>query len=243
MYEFESRVRYSETDADAKLSVVGMMNYLQDCSTFHSEDSGVGLFHLEKEKKIWLLSSWQIKIYRRPSLGETITTATWPYGFKGIFGMRNFAIYDRERRPLLLADSNWFLMDTENGRPLRGTEEDLKPYGEPGERLPMEEAGRKILLPEEMVQCSSLWVMAHQIDTNHHVNNAQYVEMAREALPKPMEIGEIRAEYRKAAVLGDEIKVFAARCPGGYVVSLQDGKGAVFANVELKEKREDEGHD
>ena len=107
----------------------------------------------------------------------------------------------------------------------------------------MEEAGRKILLPEEMVQCSSLWVMAHQIDTNHHVNNAQYVEMAREALPKPMEIGEIRAEYRKAAVLGDEIKVFAARCPGGYVVSLQDGKGAVFANVELKEKREDEGHD
>ena len=56
VYDFTSRVRYSETDADAKLSLTGIMNYFQDCSTFHSEDSGVGVSYYEREKKAWLLS-------------------------------------------------------------------------------------------------------------------------------------------------------------------------------------------
>ena len=35
------------------------------------------------------------------------------------------------------------------------------------------------------------------------MNNAQYVEMARELIPEQLTVREIRAEYRKAAVLGD----------------------------------------
>ena len=41
MYQFKSRVRYSETGVDARLSLMGIMNYMQDCSTFQSEDCGV----------------------------------------------------------------------------------------------------------------------------------------------------------------------------------------------------------
>ena len=62
MYELNSRVRYSETDIDAKLSLTGIMNYMQDCSTMQSEDAGVGIGYLGREKKAWLLSSWQIVI-------------------------------------------------------------------------------------------------------------------------------------------------------------------------------------
>lgn len=46
MYELNSRVRYSETDIDAKLSLTGIMNYMQDCSTMQSEDAGVGIGYL-----------------------------------------------------------------------------------------------------------------------------------------------------------------------------------------------------
>ena len=38
MYTFGSRIRYSETDEYGKLTLTGIMNYLQDCSTFQSED-------------------------------------------------------------------------------------------------------------------------------------------------------------------------------------------------------------
>ena len=50
MYEMRSRVRYSETDADARLSLVGIMNYMQDCSTQQSEDIGAGLEWLRREQ-------------------------------------------------------------------------------------------------------------------------------------------------------------------------------------------------
>ena len=72
MYTFDSRIRYSETDETGALSLLGVINYMQDCSTFQSEDIGLGVEYLEKKKRAWLLSSWRIVIDRYPVLGERI---------------------------------------------------------------------------------------------------------------------------------------------------------------------------
>ena len=229
MYELNSRVRYSETDIDAKLSLTGIMNYMQDCSTMQSEDAGVGIGYLGREKKAWLLSSWQIVIERRPVLGERIKVVTWPYA------VRNFAILDENGGYLVKANSYWFLMNTETGRPMRILESDTAPYGEFSPKIEMEDAGRKIAVPKEMEETGRLVVMKHLLDTNLHVNNAQYVDIARELVPAGTEIGEIRAEYRKAAVLGDEMVIKSTREGRSYLVSLCNSDGDVFANVELKE--------
>ena len=236
VYDFTSRVRYSETDADAKLSLTGIMNYFQDCSTFHSEDSGVGVSYYKREKKAWLLSSWQIVIERRPVLGEPIRIATWPYEIKGIYGLRNFAMYDKDGNFLVKANSCWFLLDLQTGRPLRVTRADLLPYGGDEPRLEMDYAPRKIALPDGMREAGRFLVLRHQIDTNHHMNNAQYVDMAREVLPEQTEIGEIRAEYKKAAVLGDEVRILLGETDSGWACSLCAESGDVYANVELRRK-------
>ena len=82
MYTFNSRVRYSEVDSDARLTLDGIINYMQDCTNFQSEDLGVGLdFH--KERQIaWILNSWQIVIDEYPRMGENIIIGTQSYGFK-----------------------------------------------------------------------------------------------------------------------------------------------------------------
>ena len=72
MYTFTSRVRFSETDENGKLSLAGIMNYLQDCSVFHSEDVGNGTDVLKKRDRVWLLNSWQIIIKKRPRCCEYI---------------------------------------------------------------------------------------------------------------------------------------------------------------------------
>ena len=94
MYHFDSRVRYSETDENGRLSLTGVLNYLQDCSTFQSEDLGIGIRYLTAHDRAWWVTSWQIAIDRYPVLGERIVISTWPYEFKGIYGYRNFAIQD-----------------------------------------------------------------------------------------------------------------------------------------------------
>ena len=234
MYSFNSRVRFSETDTNRKLSITGLMNYLQDCSIFQSEDVGAGFAHVQKTKKSWLLSAWNVEVIRRPEVAETITIATWPYDFKGIYGLRNFAILDQEGNYLVKADSCWFLTDIETGRPVRLTEEEtsLYPVAEP--RIDMVELPRKILLPKEMRVFGTIPVLKQYLDTNLHVNNVQYVAIASEVLPEGSEICGIRAEYRKAAVLGDVLVLKAAIEDSKYVVSLCAEDGSVYANVELK---------
>ena len=43
MYEFDSRVRYSEVDHHGTMTVPALINYFQDCSTFQSEQLGYGM--------------------------------------------------------------------------------------------------------------------------------------------------------------------------------------------------------
>ena len=56
MYEFNSRVRYSEIDHHGTLTLPALINYFQDCSTFQSEDVGLGTEVLKAEKRAWILS-------------------------------------------------------------------------------------------------------------------------------------------------------------------------------------------
>ena len=71
-FEFESRVRYSETGPDQKLTLVSLVDYFQDSSTFQSEDCGAGMNYLYEHDAAWMILSWQIDILRRPVLGEKI---------------------------------------------------------------------------------------------------------------------------------------------------------------------------
>ena len=60
MYEFDSRVRYSETDAQGRMTWLALMDYFQDCSVFHSEAVNLGVEVWTDAQKAWILSSWQI---------------------------------------------------------------------------------------------------------------------------------------------------------------------------------------
>lgn len=231
-YTFNSRVRYSEVDHTGTMTVPNIINYFQDCSTFQSEDLGVGLEALKAKNRGWLLASWQVEFLRSPKMGEKITIGTFAHGFKGFFGMRNFFMDDEEGEHLAYANSMWFFMDTEKGRPTRPEPEDIESYGVE-EPLPMEYKDRKIKLPENVTECQPFPIRRYHIDTNEHVNNAQYVQMAMEFLPRDREVKELRVEYKLAAVLGDMIYPKLAVEEERSVVELCDKDGALYAVVEF----------
>ena len=234
MYTFDSRIRYRETDETGALSLLGVINYLQDCSTFQSEDIGLGVEYLEEKKRAWLLSSWRIVIDRYPVLGERIKIGTWATSSKGIYGYRDFVIMDQDGNYLVRAESIWFFCDTEKMVPVRVMPEDVAAYGNE-EALDLGKAPRKILIPEEYEEGIPVTIATHHLDTNHHVNNAQYVDIAREAVPCTKMVKGIRADYKKAAVLG-EILVPRVTKTGEdeWTVVLADEAGEVRAVVWLQ---------
>lgn len=236
MYTFESRIRYSEADSEGKLTMAALINYFQDCSTFQSEDVGLGMKYLRDRKMVWVLSAWQIVVERYPCIGEKVTVGTQPYDLKGFLGYRNFFMLDESGSYVAKANTLWSLLHTETGKPCAVTDEMLRGYGL-GEKLEMEYAPRKIAVPKEGGDTREpITVRKHHLDTNHHVNNQQFVDMAIDFLPENFVIGQLRAEYKKQAFLNDVLVPYVV--PGGrkWVVSLADPNGAAYVIVEFSEK-------
>lgn len=233
IYEFSGRVRYSEIDHKGTMTLPALINYFQDCSTFHSESIGLGMECLKQEKKAWVLSYWQIIVDRYPKLYEKITAGTFATEFKGLFGNRNFYMKDGEGRRIACANSIWVFMDLEKGRPCRPAEEDIAPYGV-NEPLDMPYEDRKISVPEVFEDREPFPVRKYHIDTNEHVNNCQYVQMALEMLPGDINVRQVRVDYKKSAVLGDIIYPGVARDQDRIVTELRDENKRPYAVIEMK---------
>lgn len=234
MYSFKSQIRYSECDSQARLTLGALLNYFQDSSTFQSEVLGVGGKYLKENNLVWVLSSWQIVVNRYPELCEEVETGTFPYGFRGCFGYRNFFMRTCGGETLACANSLWTLLNLEQQTMAHPTQRMKEAY-EIEEKLPMEYAPRKIEVPGDGGYEESILVRKHHLDTNRHVNNGQFVDMAMNSLPEEFAIRQMRAEYKMQAHLGDELCPYVARRPGLCVVSLRSPQGKPYAVVEFTE--------
>ena len=203
-YSFNSRVRYSETGENGKLTLPGVLNYFQDCCTFHAESVGLGGDVLKARDRAWVLSSWQVIVDEYPAMGTEIRITTAPYDFS-------------------------------TGIPARLTPADTDNYIL-GEKLEMDYAPRKIKLPDDMTSQESFTVQKHHLDTNHHVNNCQYICMAEDFLPEDFKVYQMRAEYKMQAKLGDIICPKAKAETGKVIVSLDDTDGKAYAIIEFQQK-------
>lgn len=233
MYSFDSRIRYSECDENCKLRLDALMNYFQDASTFQSENLGVGFSYLVPRNLVWVLVSWQVEITRYPALGEEVEIGTLPYDFKGFIGSRNFCMKTKGGEMLAKANSIWTLLNFDSMKPALPPADMLEKYPvEP--RLDMNYEGRKIAVNEGGTCEDSIVVQRQHLDSNNHVNNAQYIIMAIQYLPQDFEVRNLRVEYKKQAHLGDVLIPNVVTEGDKVVISLRDDTGAVYVNVECR---------
>lgn len=233
MYSFDSRIRYSECDGNCKLRMDALMNYFQDASTFQSESLGVGFSYLVPRNLVWVLVAWQVEIYRYPALGEEVEIGTLPYDFKGFIGSRNFWMKTKTGELLAQANSIWTLLQFDSMKPVLPPADMLDKYPvEP--RLDMNYEGRKVAVGDGGSYEEPTVVQRQHLDSNNHVNNAQYISIALQYLPEEFPIGHLRAEYKKQAHLGDVLVPYVIIEENKIIVSLRDDAGAVYVNVECR---------
>ena len=237
MYCYQARVRFSETDHNGKMTAGAILDYFQDTTSFEAEDNGVGIAYLTQHHCGWLLSGWQVQIDRYPEMGEQITVYTFPYDFKNFYGMRNFFMEDALGNVIVKANTIWTFIDTEKGCPTRITDDILAFYNL-NPKLDMEYVSRKIEVPEELTQKESVEIKMHHLDTNGHMNNAQYVKVAQE-IAGIYEIKSLRADYRKSALLGDQMipyvgSVIQEDKSVTHIVCFKDSYGTIYAIVEFR---------
>lgn len=147
--------------------------------------------------------------------------------------MRNFCMETEDGERIAYANTYWTYINAESGLPVKLTERDTAGY-EMEEKLDMDYAPRKIILPGEYEQQEAFAVQKHHLDTNHHVNNCQYVQMAMDYLPADFKIHQMRAEYKQQARLYDVICPAKAEEDIRTTILLNDQKGEPYAVVEFE---------
>ena len=76
MFSYETIVSYSRTDRNGKVPMHEILNLLQDCSTFHSEDIGHGVSYMKREARAWVLVAYKVIVNRPIMFGQKITIGT-----------------------------------------------------------------------------------------------------------------------------------------------------------------------
>lgn len=232
MYEYTGKIRFSEVDENLDLHIAALVDYFQDGSTFQSEELGIGVEYYKEHKVAWVLNSWQIEIKRMPKMCEEVIIGTFPHNFASVFGHRNFYMKTMDGEFLAVANTVWTMLNLETQRPVKPSEEVVEKYGtEP--KLDMEYLDRKIVLVGEPREEAAIVICKNQLDSNHHVNNSQYVKMAVNYLEDETVFNRVRVEYKKAALLGDCLRPMVYERENAVTVSFFDENDKVFASVEF----------
>lgn len=236
MFTYDTRVGFSQVDLERKIKIESILDLFQDVCCFQSEELGVGFEYLEPRNVAWLLNSWQIDVLRFPEFNEKLTVGTAATGFHGFIADRNFVAKNEAGEPLVMASSVWLFMDMQHMRPARIFPEVIKAYPVE-EPLPMEYVGRKIRIPGEepgieVRTHSAVKVREHHLDSNHHVNNGQYVHIAGGFFDRDKTFQRLRVEYRKQARLGDIMIPVTYENENSCIVVLNDQENHPYAVVE-----------
>lgn len=242
MYSFESKVRYSECDELGNLTLLSLIDYLQDSSTFHSEELGRGVKYMSDRGIAWLIAAWQIEIDRLPRFCDYIKVNTWSYSMKRTLAGRNFTICDDQGEAIVRADSLWFVYDFKAERPVRITP-DQHVFLSDETPLDMPPTKRKLPVEGPFSDAPAITVSELHLDSNRHVNNAQYLGMAINAITelygpevagRTTDIARINIAYTRQALLGD---IIVPRVQAGQevcTVVLTDPEDNTYSTVQLE---------
>jgi acyl-ACP thioesterase len=215
------------------LTIAGLVNYFQDTSTFHTESLEVNMSYLKTNALAWVLTYWHVVVDSYPRLGEEVSISTWPYEFAGFSAKRNFVMKDREGKVIAHANTMWVLVDLKKGRIKKIDDKQIELYTL-SPPYPMIAMNRKVEAEGEVRSRESFRVQASDIDSNGHVNNGKYIQMAMAYLPEKEHVRELRVEYLTEAKLGDVIHPSLAIAGNKSCVILASEGKKPYAVVEFQ---------
>jgi len=209
------RVGYNQLLPDSTLTLAGLMSYVQESSFLHT-NSIPGAFDYYAEKGlVWVLTHWQVEIYKYPKVSDIINVSTWPSAFKGYFGERGYEVLSAASgERLLAANSNWILLDANAQKPARPDSYILEKYGQTHPLL----IDKNFAMPKhddfELVCEHAYAPTRRDMDTNMHVNNVSYLKWLYDFVPEDVYCNfvpkSLRVTYKKQTLPNDclSIKIY-----------------------------------
>lgn len=207
--EKEYLIRSYECDKKGELRLITLTNIFQDVADSHASQIGVGIEHCMAHGLAWVGSNYHLRIKRLPQWHEKIIITSWPSEEKKLGAIRDFVVKDEKGNEIIIASSQWILINFEKKRPV-SLRENLPQYTVINEHS-LETEFHKIPDLENLTSQTDFKVRFDDIDINNHVNNAVYLLWATESVGNEYRSShtpaEIEIAFKKEGLLGENIRV------------------------------------
>ena len=191
----------TDIEKDNKIKNIAILKMLENIGSYHSDIAGYGTNDIPIKKLSWILLDWKLKVIKRPTYGETLEIHTWARVANKFFTYRDFEIYDGNKNLCAIATSKWTLINIEEGKMSKITEDVINSYKPEEKEVFEKEKLEKIQEPKEFISSIKYEIKRKDIDINKHMHNLYYLDLAYEALPEDVYntniFDNVRIMYKK----------------------------------------------
>jgi medium-chain acyl-[acyl-carrier-protein] hydrolase len=191
-----------------------MLEHLIDTASKHAAILGYSYEDLVQQRIVWVLSRLNVHFYRRPRIGEEVSTRTWIKGLQQkLFFLRDFEMKDKAGERVLAASFAWLLIDTGTRRILPAASMRVTlpdPEGQSALKEPLE----KLNAPEGMPEVFVVPVTYGIVDILGHATSARYVDWIFDCFPletyREKQVAQLRLNFIHEVLPGERVSICAA---------------------------------
>ena len=199
-------------DFTGRLTMGVLGNHLLNCAGFHATERGFGIATLNESNYTWVLSRLAIELEEMPLQYESFSVQTWIENVYRLFTDRNFAILNKDGKPIGYARSIWAMISMDTRKPAdllslhNGSIVDYICQKE----CPIEKPGRIKVNQKEL--SGEVVTKYSDIDINGHVNSIRYIEHILDLFPleifREKRIRRFEMAYNAESYYGDTLAFY-----------------------------------
>ena len=227
MFEYDFMVQYVDINTSGVLSDYGLLKYLQEIACLHADSKKYGLKDTPVNRLAWIILDWRIEFISRPNWNTKLHIKTWASKIDNISCYRDFEVTSESGERLALASSRWVLLNIDTHHISKITPE-IKSAFEPICSSVFTTETNKLTEPDSYESCFEYTILKRDIDTNQHLNNLNYIMLAKEALPEANEFSKIDVMYKHQCLLSDKVLFLCHKEDCGYVVAVKNADTGVL---------------
>lgn len=210
IFSKEFEITVSDITENNELSNKGILRILQEIACIHSAQVGYSINTVNQTNQSWVILNWKLHVYSRPCWNTKLHVSTWESNQRHISFYRDFEITDFDNNLVAVATSKWILLDLNKRTFAKLTPEILSKYPCTDKHVFTEPFNEKLVEPENSTFVKDYIVLQRDLDTNHHVNNLNYLDFAHEALPVNISnnFNDVEIMYKSEAKLDDILEMY-----------------------------------
>ena len=212
-----------------------VLDLFQKAAGNHAERLGVGFEAMLAKNLLWVVTQIKYQVLSAPKPAQALTVTTWPLPPTRLGFDREYLICDEAGEVLIKGTSKWMQIDAVERKLVPGS--NVYPLTEYCTNKNFEEKIRRIRDFEASSAVCRIVPDKSTIDSNNHVNNAEYADFAYTALKDfGGVIGSFQIDFLHEVMLGQPLDVGYAASEKSILVkgTGEDGERKFTCGIELR---------